>query len=281
MFDQTNDAELFKTPDELQKARFKRDGALWKKRKETFVPLYEAKMVQMYDHRAASVVVNNENWMRQGQTEATSLVQHQNQEYTVEPRWWVSESAVLKAIGPEWKRGFLAFKDITSPTNQRTMIATAMPWTAVTNHLPLILTSAQAERDACLLANLNSVVLDYTGQTEIGGVTLNFFIVEQLPIFGPISTSNSSRGISVERLESWIAGRVLKLTCTSNDIRSRSQSPQASNLSCINGIPRSEPSCWPNLTPLSSSSTAWNAKTSSTSSRPSAESTKMEKASNR
>jgi hypothetical protein len=219
MFDQTNDAELFKTPDELQKARFKRDGALWKKRKETFVPLYEAKMVQMYDHRAASGVVNNENWMRQGQTEATSLVQHQNQEYTVEPGWWVSESAVLKAIGPEWKRGFLAFKDITSPTNQRTMIATAMPWTAVTNHLPLILTSAQAERDACLLANLNSVVLDYTARQKIGGVTLNFFIVEQLPIFGPDIYEQLCPWNKRERLESWIAGRVLKLTCTSNDMK--------------------------------------------------------------
>ena len=46
-------------------------------------------MVQAYDHRAAGVVIEKGNWMRQGQTEPTSLVFHQNPEFTVQPRWWV------------------------------------------------------------------------------------------------------------------------------------------------------------------------------------------------
>ena len=35
----------------------------------------------------------------------------------------------------------------------------------------------------CLLANLNSFVFDYVTRQKIGGVALNFFIVEQLPVF--------------------------------------------------------------------------------------------------
>lgn len=185
MFHQTNDAEFFRTAQQLQEAGFKRDGPFWKKRKQVFLPLYEAKMTQMYDHRAASVVVDETNWMRQGQTDATTLVQHQNPEYAVEPRWWVDAAQVRQTVGKELPASFLSFKDITSPTNQRTMIATAIPWTGVTNHLPLILTESEPRRSLCLLANLNAFVLDYVARQKIGGVTLNFFIVEQLPVFAP------------------------------------------------------------------------------------------------
>ena len=72
MFDQTNDAELFRTREDLAKLGAKQDGNRWKKGKQVFLPLYEAKMVQAYDHRAAGVVIEKENWMRQGQTEPTS-----------------------------------------------------------------------------------------------------------------------------------------------------------------------------------------------------------------
>ena len=89
MFHQTNDAEKFITGEKLKGKGFKREGALWKKGEGRYLPLYEAKMVQMYDHRAASVVVDETNWMRQGQTQATVLVEHQNPEYVTEPRWWV------------------------------------------------------------------------------------------------------------------------------------------------------------------------------------------------
>ena len=219
MFHQTNDAELFHTAEQLEKTGFKREGCFWKKRKQLFLPLYEAKMVQMYDHRAASVIVDASNWMRQGQTDATSLVQHQNPEYCVEPRWWVDAKEVAQAVGGQLTSGFLAFKDITSPTNQRTMIAAAIPGTGVTNHLPLILTDCEARRNLCLLANLNAFVLDYATRQKIGGVTLNFFIVEQVPAFGPDFYGRPCPWEGKRTLEKWISERVLKLTCVSNDMK--------------------------------------------------------------
>lgn len=86
MFDQTNDAESFVTAEELKKKRYKRVGDKWLKGRRAYVPLYEAKMIQMYDHRAASVESKTENWMRQGQTIPTTLVQHQNPEFHTESR---------------------------------------------------------------------------------------------------------------------------------------------------------------------------------------------------
>ncbi len=218
MFHQTNDAELFRTGEELQSEKFKRVGANWTRGKKIFVPLYEAKMIQMYDHRAASVVVKDENWMRQGQTVGTPLVSHQNPEYTVEPRWWVDDSAVEKVL-KERPPFFVGFKDITSPTNQRTMIAAAMPFAGVTNHFVLVRSSMSAKGQMCLLANLNSFALDFVIRQKIGGVTLNFFLVEQFPIFTPDFYGDRCAWNRRQTLETWISERVLKLTCTSDDMR--------------------------------------------------------------
>ena len=61
----TNDSRLFRTAAQLDAEGFYRvDGNRWKKGDEVYLPLYEGKMVQAFDHRAASVVVNPENLNR-------------------------------------------------------------------------------------------------------------------------------------------------------------------------------------------------------------------------
>ncbi len=219
MFHQTNDAELFEEPEKLEKRGFKRVGNVYRKGKEICLPLYEAKMIQAFDHRAASVVIDPGNWVRQGQTEETSLVSHQNPEFVVQPRWWVDETSVLAVLKGKHERGFIGFKDITSPTNERTMIAAAIPWSAVTNHFPLMVTNVTPRLALCLLANLNALVLDYVARQKIGGVTLNFFIVEQFPMFSPDRYAARCPWAPRQTLEKWISDRVLKLTCTANDMK--------------------------------------------------------------
>ena len=220
MFDQTNDAELFKTGEELEAQGFKLRGNCWTKRKERHLPLYEAKMVQAYDHRAASVVIEPENWMRQGQTDETSLVSHQNPEFVVHPRWWVDEAEASEAIGGDVRPGYLCYKDVTSPTNERTMIAAFIPFVGVVNSAPLVLTGSNipCRLSCCLLANLNSLVLDYVARQKVGNIHLNFFIVNQLPVLPPETYSEECRWRRSYSLERWVSDRVLKLTCTANDM---------------------------------------------------------------
>ena len=78
MFHMTNDSGLFRTRAELEERegaypiggnRFASPAGEW-------VPLYEGKMVQAFDHRAASVVVNLENQHRPAQPEPATLDQH-------------------------------------------------------------------------------------------------------------------------------------------------------------------------------------------------------------
>ena len=205
-------------PSNLRKTGFKRDGNRWMKRKQVFLPLYEAKMVQAYDHRAASVVVDEATGCGRARPRRRALVEHQNPEFMVEPRWWVDETGGARAPSArEMPGGFLAFKDVTSPTNQRTMIAAVRSrWPAVTNHLPLDSYANVEPRLAvcCLLANLNSFVLDFVARQKVGGVHLNFFIVEQLPTLPPDRYDENVPGTRRQTLEKWISERVLKLTCT-------------------------------------------------------------------
>jgi hypothetical protein len=174
-------------------------------------------MVQAYDHRAAGVRIETGNWMRQGQTDDTNLVEHQNPEFTVMPRYWVDEREV-DASFENHPPAFLGFKDITSPANQRTIIASFIPYSAVTNHFPLMLSTRNARMQACLLGNLNSFAFDYITRQKIGGITLNFFIVEQLPTLPPDVYEEKCPWDKKQTLEKWISERVLRLTCTSNDM---------------------------------------------------------------
>jgi len=221
MFDQTNDAGKFHPAKFWDKKGYSLDGNVYVKAKKRALPLYEAKMVQAFDHRAASVLIEEANWVRQGQKAESSLVQHQNPEFSVDPRWWVDETAVSGVTQGRGRDWLLCYKDITSATNERTMIASFLPWVAVVNSAPLIFpdSSIEPRRECCLLANLNSSVFDYVARQKVGSVHLNFFIVEQLPTLPPDTYADKCRWSKKQTLEQWISDRVLKLSCTADDMK--------------------------------------------------------------
>ncbi len=218
MFHQTNDADLFLTAEQMKKKRYRLEGNRWVRGKKTYLPLYEAKMAQAYDHRAASVEVDRDNWVRQGQTVAPTLVERQNPEHVAMPRWWVPEEAVGEVLGEE-PPALLVYKDVTSATNQRTMIASFIPLAGVVNSAPVVLADdVPLRRQCCLLANLNSMAYDFIARQKVGGVHLNFFIVEQLPTLTPDTYDDPCPWDAEQSLEQWISDRVLTLSCTAHDM---------------------------------------------------------------
>ncbi len=117
MFHQAGDAQLFTDGEDLEKQGFKLEGAIWRKGIDRYLPLYEAKMIQAFDHRAASVMTADGNWLRHGQTQDATLVEHQNPEFAGLSRWWVGEGEVMKTKAGPKRWGFVGFKDISSATN--------------------------------------------------------------------------------------------------------------------------------------------------------------------
>ncbi len=217
MFHQTNDAELFHEPEALKAKGFKLKGNRWVKGKKQYLPLYEAKMIQAYDHRAASVLTDKNNWVRQGQTDKTQPVDYQNPEFNTLPRFWVDVQDVLDASDSQ-RPYFLCYKDVTSPTNQRTMIAGMIPYSGVVNSAPIIFSDYSDLLDTCLLANLNTFAYDYIARQKISNVHLNFFIVEQVPTLPPDTYDKPCPWDRKKTLEAWVSERVLKLSCTAEDM---------------------------------------------------------------
>ncbi len=183
MFDMTNDSHLFKRADELEADGFYRVNVNeWKKREASYLPLYEGKMVQMYDHRAASVEINPENLHRPAMARESTSEQKTDPSWRTEPQYWV-ESAVL-ARNREWALGF---KDVTAPTNRRTMISSVLPAVGFGNSLPVLVLRGDvglnnASMTAWYVANLNSFAFDFLARQKVQGQHLNWYIVEQIAV---------------------------------------------------------------------------------------------------
>jgi hypothetical protein len=248
MFDMTNDSSLFLKEPELV-AQGWSPAALnrWRKNGVEAMPLYEGKMVQMFDHRAADVVVNAANLHRPAQQEAIASSEKTSPDRYPAPQYWVDASE----LGDVGALGYcLAFKDVTSPTNMRTMIAAMTPSGGFGNTLPLLLPSDVDTRDTCartaslLLANLSCFAFDFVARQKVQGQHLNWFVVEQLPViaserFGeplPASFAKAMRASLLMNghhtsptVADFVIPQVLALTYTAHDM-----APFARDLGYVN-----------------------------------------------
>jgi len=104
----------------------------------------------------------------------------------------------------------MGWRDICRATDERTVIASVLPRTPVGNKIPLIFAKEDARHCAALLANLDSLPLDFVARQKIGGTTLNYFILKQFPVLPPT--------VYTEADLCFIVPRVLELTYTSHDL---------------------------------------------------------------
>ena len=222
MFDMTNDSHLFRTADRLgADGCYPVEGNQWRKGEEVYLPLYEGKMVQAFDHRAASVVVNPNNLNRPAQTLQALPEEHSDPTWLPKPQFWVAESALDWPWPLDWAVGF---KEITAPTNRRTMISCLFPKAAFGNKVPLFLpipgepeetASSYKECAPLLVATLNSMAFDFIARQKLQGQTLNLYILEQLTVVSPDVYDHPFGNITARDL---VLDHVLRLTYTANDM---------------------------------------------------------------
>jgi len=119
-------------------------------------------------------------------------------------------------FSPKW---FLGWRDVCRSTDQRTLIAGALPRVAVGNKVPLYSSPLQAHLKLCLLAILNSQVCDYCTRQKLGGTTFNYFIMKQVAVLDPTSLSRAPHWIDTVRGVNWLAPRGLELLYTADDMQ--------------------------------------------------------------
>lgn len=110
-----------------------------------------------------------------------------------------------------------AFRGITTSTNERTCITGSLPRSGVGNSAPVIdVQETRAVASALMLANMNSLPLDWVTRLSVGGSNMNFFIVKQLPVLPPEAfIQESPCGLPWVQL---IVPRVLQLTYTAKEM---------------------------------------------------------------
>ena len=235
LFDMSNDSGLFRTARQLKNAGFVREGTDWIHPNPVwqqcefeldnnidgmllltgggppaarYVPLYEAKMISFFNHRFAGYGTRGENRGYRVLPES-SVEELINPSFEPEPFYWVDKKELTDRLNSYRKSNWLlGWKDVTSATNERTVIFSMIPRTAVGHSMPILFSENEIEKVICLYANLNSLVTDYVARNSVAGLHLTYVYLKQLPILPPSIYSQS-------RL-SFIAKRVLELTFTSH-----------------------------------------------------------------
>ena len=211
MFDMSNDSHLFYTRQQLEDEGWQLQGNVFNKYGETYLPLYEGRMIHYFDHRACSVIEARQGVMRTAASDNTTLDEHRNPDYAITPRYWM-EDEMVKAGSPDVYEAscYVAFKDVTSTTNARTFISTIIPKVASGHKTPLILPGSTAKEATDFIGVASSFVCDFICRQKLGGVSLTFFVLKQIPFIPP------------EILRDWDTTRlgeyVLELTYTAWDL---------------------------------------------------------------
>jgi hypothetical protein len=231
MFDMANDSGLFRTAEQLAAEGLVRDSVDWvdqpgvaprqavlaiaggrdtvslpldglPAQRRRYVPLYEAKMVHQFDHR----------WATYDGSEArdSTLAERQDTNFEPTPRYWLPATEVTAALpGHVRSRGWLmGWRDICRSTDERTMITSIIPFTAVGHTTPLIMCQLPSPKQAALFANFNSIVLDYIARQKVGGTHLTYGFLMQFAVLPPNRYSDVALN--------YIVPRVLELTYTSH-----------------------------------------------------------------
>ena len=219
MFHMANDSGLFRTREELEEGEgaYPTGGNRFGSPSGEWVPLYEGKMVQAFDHRAADTTLNQDNLFRPGQQEAIPNSEKADFSRSPKPRYYVKDDAERWPWQSQW---VIAFKDITAATNMRTMIAALIPRAGAGHTLPVLpfLDSADdaALQASRIVANLNATPFDYVARQKVPATHFTWYVLEQMPVV-PVATFESVR-FGPKTAGEIVREAVLELTYTAHDM---------------------------------------------------------------
>lgn len=241
LFNMTSDSGLFRTAAELSTAGYQRKASDWvigggiqpsqaalalsggqdtrhldlssgspSNAINRYVPLYEAKMFNFFDHRFGDYGSRGDDRGYRVMPE-TPLASYQDPDFEPVPYYWVPESELRTRLDRITdRRWLLAFKDVTAATNERTSIFSVIPRVAVGHTAPLVFSPQAPQKLAALFANLNSLALDLCARSKVAGLHLTYGFLKQFPILPPSAFSEVDLA--------FIFPRVLELTYTSHSM---------------------------------------------------------------
>ena len=209
MLDMSNDSYLFRTYAQLTAQGATLNGNTFTTVDgETYVPLYEGKMIWHYNHHYGTWPTEGE---RPNSINMPSLDELSNPNSHIMPWYWVPLSAVKDRLVKydkdgnvvwEWKHKWLiGFRDVTNATNERTFICSPIPDSCGVGHSATLLYAERRTMPvASLCAMMSSLVFDYTTKQKIGGSHASISFVKQFPVLTPDQISSTMQWQIVKRV---------------------------------------------------------------------------------
>jgi hypothetical protein len=218
LFHMANDSGSFIAAETLAADGAAFDGWAWTSNDERWLPLYEAKLVSLWNHRFSTYEDATQAQLNVGSLPRLSA--EELDDPTAEPlaRYWVAEKEVVAATPDSWDRGwFLGWRDIARSSDVRTFVPSVLPKAAVGHVFPLVM-AADPMAAPLLQAIWSSLVMDYIARQKLSGTHMTYGMVNQLACPEP-AAFEATPGWSGETLDAFVRARVLELTYTSYRIR--------------------------------------------------------------
>ncbi|WP_344102852.1 Eco57I restriction-modification methylase domain-containing protein [Nocardiopsis rhodophaea] len=209
IFHKTQDAHLFHTQKELRKHGWTLKGNVFSKGEKRMLPLYEGRMGHQFNHRFASI----------GDSESKTDTQNlRDPKFCVTPQYWVSEQETKKKLSRRSHKctsGLLGHRRVARSTDDRTQIASIIPWGAASYGWTISF-GPTANELANLCAAYNSFSYDYLLRNFLSQPSIPQNTSEQIAIPTNDHIQDSIKSMTGDA--SWVTHRVLELTYTAWDI---------------------------------------------------------------
>lgn len=226
LFDMTDDSDLFRLRNELERDGWRLNGNTFVREGNVMLPLHEAKMVDFFNHRAADVIKSETAVSRQNQPRYLTPKELDDADRFALPLSWIADSGLIQTTRNgknvdvpgvsmrleemNWDREWLCgWCDVTASTNERTAIPAFIPRAAVGHTYTLMLPRVPPALVAALIAVQSSLIFDFVSRQKISDAHMKLFIWKQLPIPTPDSLGPHTP---------FVTPRVLELMFTAHDM---------------------------------------------------------------
>ena len=179
---------------------------------ERWLPLNQAKMIQQYDHRRGSYVSRGDERGNRVLPDVSDQ-EHADPGFLAQPFYWTRIREVVERItaAAEQQHFLMVFRKSTTAITTPTTVSAAIPLAGAGHTLTLFFSPMDVKLRCALLANVNSICLDYVSKIKLSYLHLTQFIFKQLPLLAP--TDYVTKDLN------FIVPRVLELTYTAWDMQ--------------------------------------------------------------
>ena len=179
-------------------------GLFINEKRDNYSKLYVSRMIHQYDHRWASFINSRPIYLSDVEKQVPTVLS--------QPQYWVPLSEVNDRLQEKLVVWLIVFRNTARSTDERTAIFSIIPKSGVGNNAPILLLNERHNLpQLSFYASIQTFLFDYVCRNKIGGLALNFFILEQLTVLPPFTYSSTDF--------EYVIPRVIELTYTAVDLQ--------------------------------------------------------------